>query len=48
MIKKKVLKPKEKFFGILSKFSRKDIFQDYLFKLVVAKKIDISPQLSVY
>ena len=46
--KKRHLKPKKKFFGILSKFLWEDIFQDYLFKLVVAKKIDISLELFAY
>ena len=39
---------KRNFFGILSKFSLEDIFQDHFFKLVVAKKIVISLELSVY
>ena len=43
-----MLKPKEKYFSILSKFLWEDTFQDYLFKLLVAKKIVISLELFVY
>ena len=37
-----MLKSKEKYFGIFSKFLWEDIFQDYLFKLIVTKNNDIS------
>ena len=48
MVNKISIKTKEKFFGILSKFSWENIFQYYLFKLVVVKKIVISLEISVY
>ena len=36
-----MLKSKEKYFGIFSKFLWEDIFQDYLFNLIVTKNNDI-------
>ena len=42
------IRTKRKVFGIPTKFSWEYIFQDYLFKLVVAKKIDISLELFAY
>ena len=48
MVTKISIRTKERFFGILNKFSWEDILQDYLFKLVVAKKIVGSLELYVY